>query len=265
MGDRVEREAQAWIEEMTGERLEGSFAEGLKDGVVLCKLVNKIRPGSVAKVNDPATMPFKKMENIANALKGLRALGMKEFEMFGTPDLFEEKNLKQVASSVHALGRLLQTIMPDAPFPKLGIKVVEKNVREFSEEQMVQARMAVSVLNLGSSDMGRKATESVLQGKGFDLNAEKHKGEAEDRRAAAAAGGGGGGGGSGGAGSSAKAKAGAAPAAPVPPPPEEEAEPERPKGGKPTHLPKPLPPGWTEEKTDEGESYYVNDETGETT
>ncbi len=95
-------------------------------------LVNKIKPGSVEKINNPpfpkAVAPFKKMENIANFLKGIRALGMKEFEMFGTADLYEEKNINQVISSIHALGRLLQDIMPNSPFPKLGIKVVAKNV-----------------------------------------------------------------------------------------------------------------------------------------
>lgn len=177
---------------------------------VVCRLVNTIKPGSVPKINNPATMPFKKMENIANYLKGVRALGMKEFEMFGTPDLFEEKNIAQVSASqrsryetvvfevahskcldcggvfiqcvcqhdhhypylfalqvsksIHALGRLLQTIMP-AFTPKLGVKVVEKNERHFSEDQMRQARAAVSVLNLGSSDMAKKATASLLEGK----------------------------------------------------------------------------------------------------
>ncbi len=96
------------------------------------RLVNKIKPGAVPIVNQPpfpkAVAPFKKMENIANFLKAIRALGMKEFEMFGTPDLYDEKNVAQVARSIHALGRLLQDIMPDAPFPKLGIKVVAKNV-----------------------------------------------------------------------------------------------------------------------------------------
>jgi transgelin len=76
---------QEWIEEMTGLHFSGTFAESLKDGVILCKLANKIRPGSVPKINEPATMPFKKMENIANYLKAVRAIGMKEFEMFGTP------------------------------------------------------------------------------------------------------------------------------------------------------------------------------------
>ena len=54
---------------------------------------------------------------------------MKEFEMFGTNDLFDEKNLKQVCSSIHALGRLMQTPQwSHLTIPKLGIKVVEKNV-----------------------------------------------------------------------------------------------------------------------------------------
>lgn len=61
-----------------------------------CRLANRIKPGSVPRINDPATMPFKKMENIANYLKAVRALGVKEFEMFGTPDLFEEKNVTGV-------------------------------------------------------------------------------------------------------------------------------------------------------------------------
>ena len=62
----------------------------------ICRLINKIKPGSVPKINDPATMPFKKMENIANFLKATRVLGMKEFEMFSTPDLYDEKNIGQV-------------------------------------------------------------------------------------------------------------------------------------------------------------------------
>jgi hypothetical protein len=70
-----------------------------------------------------------------------------------------------VVKSIHALGRTVQTIMPDAPFPKLGVKVVEKNERHFSEDQLRQAKAAVSVLNLGSSDLGKRATASLLEGK----------------------------------------------------------------------------------------------------
>ena len=41
-------------------------------------------------------LPLPQMENITNAIKAFRALGMKEFEMFSTLDLYEEKNIQQV-------------------------------------------------------------------------------------------------------------------------------------------------------------------------
>lgn len=55
--------------------------------------------------------------------------------------------------------------MPDAPFPKLGVKLTEKNERHFNEDQMRQAKAAVSVLSMGSSNMAKNATAAVLQGK----------------------------------------------------------------------------------------------------
>ncbi len=246
----------------------------------------------VPKINDPATMPFKKMENIANYLKAVRSFGMKEFEMFGTPDLYDAKNVMQVVTSTHALGRLVQAIMPEGAFPKLGIKVVEKNVshvcaaapptlqaddahltrhplsptphpappfmqeRHFSEEQMVQARMAVSVINLGSSDMGKKAFADVLAGEGFNPAGEKgEKGDkgAKGKEAAAP-----------------EKHAHAAHAAHAPttetyahahtPTAPHAAKKEEPaKAAK-----KALPAGWEELATDDGELYYYNSATDET-
>lgn len=107
--------------------------------------MNAIKPGSVPKINEPATMPFKKMENIANSLKAQRALGMKEFEMYGTPDLYDEKNMRQVVSSMHALGRLMQTPKyADLNLPRLGIKVVEKNVRSAARVRLPAPRPPLS-------------------------------------------------------------------------------------------------------------------------
>jgi transgelin len=240
----LEREAQEWIEEITGIQFEGTFQEALMNGIILCKLMNKLKPGSVPKINDPATMPFKKMENIANAIKALRSLGMKEFEMFGTPDLYDGKNLGQVINSIHALGRLLQTTMPDAPFPKLGIKVVEKNERHFSEEQLRQAKAAVSVLNLGSSNLAKKAFADVLEGKAalHDVHAsldDKHKAVPVAGKGVTVP-------------KPAMAKIpGAAATAPAPAP-------------APAAKASGLPDGWEELKTDDGETYYYNSITDET-
>lgn len=37
MSTQLEREAQEWIEQIVGEAFPGSFADSLKDGVILCK------------------------------------------------------------------------------------------------------------------------------------------------------------------------------------------------------------------------------------
>lgn len=87
-----EHEAQEWIEAVTGEPFAEEFGEELRNGRRLCLLINEIRPGAVRRVND-SRMPFKQMENISNFLKACRAVGVAEYSLFETVDLFEAKDL----------------------------------------------------------------------------------------------------------------------------------------------------------------------------
>eukprot|EP01138_Halocafeteria_seosinensis_P008844 gb/GECG01009040.1/.p1 GENE.gb/GECG01009040.1/~~gb/GECG01009040.1/.p1 ORF type:complete len:437 (+),score=74.67 gb/GECG01009040.1/:1-1311(+) len=212
MADRdpaFEYEALRWIEDITGESAGGDFQEGLQDGVLLCQLINKISPGSVRKINKPPTMPFKKMENITKYLKAVRKFGVDEYELFSTNDLYEAKNLKQVAYHIHALGRTCQDKHDNDPnftwpseWPTLGIKLAKKNERKFSEAQIRRAKNTPSALNMGSSKMGREAAEDVLEGRiseklkqekqyyssqknGDSAEASAQSTEADDKKAAA--------------------------------------------------------------------------------
>jgi len=97
------KEARAWIEEVTGERFSSeNFAEALKNGVLLCKVLNKIQPNTVPKINTQ-NMAFKQMENIAAYIEGSRKLGVPDQYNFMTVDLFEEKNLGQVILNILTL------------------------------------------------------------------------------------------------------------------------------------------------------------------
>lgn len=60
-----EKEAQEWIESVLGAKFppKEAFEEVLKDGTVLCQLINKLKPGSVPKINTSGGQ-FKMMENI---------------------------------------------------------------------------------------------------------------------------------------------------------------------------------------------------------
>jgi len=57
--------AQDWIEEVTGKSfaVDGDFQASLKDGIVLCELINKIQKGTITK-HSASKMPFIQMQNI---------------------------------------------------------------------------------------------------------------------------------------------------------------------------------------------------------
>lgn len=66
--DELAQECLEWVREITGEAINVSgdmdnFYETLKDGVLLCKLVNTLKPGTVKRINE-SKMAFKCMENI---------------------------------------------------------------------------------------------------------------------------------------------------------------------------------------------------------
>ena len=50
----LERRLREWIEETLGEKLsDDDLGNALKSGIVLCNLINKIKPGSIKKINRP--------------------------------------------------------------------------------------------------------------------------------------------------------------------------------------------------------------------
>ncbi|NXT99290.1 CNN1 protein, partial [Buphagus erythrorhynchus] len=97
-----ERELRAWIEGTTGRRIGDNFMDGLKDGVILCELINKLQPGSVPKVNEPV-QNWHKLENIGNFLRAITRYGVKPHDIFEANDLFENTNHTQVQSTLIAL------------------------------------------------------------------------------------------------------------------------------------------------------------------
>ncbi len=142
-----------------------------------CRFLNTIKPGAVKRYNDPVRLPIHANENVTKYLKAVRKhIGVDEYQMFSTVDLTEAKNIYSVASHLHALGRTIQKKIEDEGFPwkeewpSLGIKETKKNVRTFTQEQLRRAAAQPSIMNMGSSKMGRSQAEDVLSGKaGTDL------------------------------------------------------------------------------------------------
>jgi hypothetical protein len=101
-----EKEAREFLSQTLGKTVDGDFGDILKDGILLCELINKLKPGTVGKINK-FKQPFMQMENIGNYIEASRAMGVPNEYQFMTVDLFERKNLAQVALNLIALKRQL--------------------------------------------------------------------------------------------------------------------------------------------------------------
>eukprot|EP00743_Colponemidia_sp_Colp-15_P002977 GILK01003220.1.p1 GENE.GILK01003220.1~~GILK01003220.1.p1 ORF type:complete len:246 (+),score=48.85 GILK01003220.1:46-738(+) len=116
-----ERESKAlqWIYDVTEETPSGEpLADVLKDGVLLCKLINKIKEGHISRINSLKS-PFKMMENITAYIQSCRDFGVREMDLFSTVDLYEAKNIPQVVQNLYSLARAIESSFPEYMGPRL--------------------------------------------------------------------------------------------------------------------------------------------------
>ncbi|TPX37860.1 hypothetical protein SeMB42_g06841 [Synchytrium endobioticum] len=97
---------QEFIEITLEEKLPGDDLYAvLKDGVVLCRMINKLRPGTIPRISK-RPLPFLQMENISNFLEAAKSqFGIKSTDLFQTVDLFEGKDLQRVHLTILSLAR----------------------------------------------------------------------------------------------------------------------------------------------------------------
>merc|ERR1739844_1784 len=130
-----EQEVRDWIEAVLEEPLPaGDYEEVLKDGVVLCRMMNKIVPDSIKKFKQKGPA-FLLMENVQSFLAAIKKYGVPDEEVFQTPDLFEARNISQVTLRLYSLARTTQK-HPEYTGPTLGPKMATENERNFTDEQI---------------------------------------------------------------------------------------------------------------------------------
>ena len=130
--DKMQQDARAWIEAVLGEQLDRNLHDALKSGVVLCNLVNAIKPGICPRPS-PMAAPFQRMENIGNYVRACEKLGVRKEDSFQTVALYEKRDMIAVLRQIHQFGAVAQAIGYDGP--KLGAKLAqgEQGKREFTK------------------------------------------------------------------------------------------------------------------------------------
>ncbi|XP_043957427.1 LIM domain only protein 7-like isoform X4 [Gambusia affinis] len=113
-------EAQRWIEEVTGKSFGCSdFRSALENGVLLCDLINQLKPGIIKRMNRLST-PIAGLDNVNVFLKACGKLGLNESQLFHSGDLQDlstrvtlrrdesQRRLKNVLITIYWLGRKAQ-------------------------------------------------------------------------------------------------------------------------------------------------------------
>ncbi|KAK6290812.1 hypothetical protein J4Q44_G00387910 [Coregonus suidteri] len=130
------REAQKWIEEVTGRSFgENDFRSSLENGILLCELLGSIRPGLVQKINRLPT-PIAGLDNLSVFLRGCEELGLKGSQLFDPGDLQDtsvranlrdsdcSRKLKNVLITVFWLGKA-SSVCPSYDGPVLNLREFE--------------------------------------------------------------------------------------------------------------------------------------------
>ncbi|XP_013921199.1 PREDICTED: LIM domain only protein 7-like [Thamnophis sirtalis] len=130
-------EARRWVEAVTGKSFGSkSFRAALENGILLCDLINKIKPGIIKKINRLST-PIAGLDNINVFLKACENLGLKEAQLFHPGDLQDlsnrvtvkqeetDRRVKNVLITLYWLGRKAAR-SPSYHGPHLDLKAFEK-------------------------------------------------------------------------------------------------------------------------------------------
>jgi len=122
--------AKVWMEAVVGEPfIDGDLWETTKSGVYLCKMINKVKPGTVKKYSKMSSnLPFKCMENMTLYLEGCERLGMRSGKLFRPPDLYEKRVSypKAIINNIHGLAKIADDL-PGYKGPRLEVKSIAGN------------------------------------------------------------------------------------------------------------------------------------------
>ncbi|XP_053466821.1 calponin-1 [Ictalurus furcatus] len=143
-----EEELRLWIHELTGRKVPDNFMEGLKDGVILCELINALHPGSVRKINN-STQNWHQLENIGNFVRAIQDYGLRPHDVFEANDLFENTNHTQVQSTLITLAGMAKSKGVHTK-SDIGVKYAEKQQRRFAPEKLKEGRNVIG-LQMGTN------------------------------------------------------------------------------------------------------------------
>lgn len=170
------RKCLYWLGEMIGENIEiletdnkremaDSFFNVLRDGTLLCRLIDCVLPPdkkidfskkTFLPTTNSAFAAARERERIGIFLQKCQEYGIPDTTTFQTDYLYERTNLVQVCTCIRAIGIEAQS-HPDYQGPMIWPRKSEANRRTWTEDQLKAGQQVISLqygTNKGASQAG---------------------------------------------------------------------------------------------------------------
>lgn len=166
----AENEVISWFQQLLNEEVPRGMREvekHLHNGQALVRLAKEVQKGTpvcpekarkMTLKPNTLTAPFKQMENIQVFLNFCENYGVPKTGLFQTVDLYEGRNMAQVLNCIQQLGSEAQRNNFNGP--TIGSKPGEKNIREFSDEQL-RAGQSIIGLQAGTNKCASQSGMSM--------------------------------------------------------------------------------------------------------
>jgi RhoGEF domain/Calponin homology (CH) domain/IQ calmodulin-binding motif len=88
-----------------GEECATGIISRLQDGIVLCKLLSKMKERSIPTIHENTSFRFKMRENVVFFVAALEECGVNRYDLFAVPDLHQGKNSVRVLETLETWAR----------------------------------------------------------------------------------------------------------------------------------------------------------------
>jgi len=111
-------QVRRWLSTVLDERLDECepLESILHDGVLLCRIINRIQPDAIPSINSPDSTMFLLRDNVETFLnKCETVLGLNPGVLFDVADLFDARNMKRVYGTLHSVSHCPKAVAKGIP------------------------------------------------------------------------------------------------------------------------------------------------------
>ncbi len=166
-----EKDAAEWVQRVLEEPLRAftcnTLSRNLRDGTLVCRLLNKVRPGTVKTIHN-SPMGTSQMLNIEAFRSGCLDLGIPEQYICEATSISEMKSTTRVVNTIFALAAAIPFAVPDYRGPMLESQGVEK-LREIIRDDIILPENKSRKPALNMDDVEKMLPPQHLSSRAKDL------------------------------------------------------------------------------------------------